>query len=281
MIPRFIAWLQRVFQDPRDKVIRPEPSLPPQPPTLPRPVALGPARETRRLKPMAVPAEGDVFNFHVFPWVTWHGDCLTQDQLIEIAVRKEGEIHTLLLQKISDVSREYPPHHALALEQHLNGRFSQPQPLSYGVMLRWEARVQVRPEGRVQDKLRPYLEQRMEMDSKQYIELHRVQLVDELTRSWSEVLQRLRAQPLTLQAAKLAEQEFAKILAELGEEENAALDKLRALLREASSGHNDLGLYEYAEVFDKLVKQLERRVGTYGAPPVRRQGPTAGNGRPD
>lgn len=280
MIPRFVAWLRRTFQDPGRQMVQPEPSPPPRPSTPLRPVALGPVRETRRLKPMAVPAEGDVFNFHVFPWVTWYGDGMTQDQLIEIVARQEEEIRTLLLQEITDVSRRQPPHHALELEQLLNARFGRPQSLGYGVMLRWEARVQVLPEARVQDKLRPYLEQRMEMDSKQYIELHRVQLVDELTRSWSEVLQRLRAQPYTLQAAKLAEQEFAKILEELGKEENAALDKLRALLKEASSGHNDLGLYEYAEVFDKLVKQLEQRAGTYGAPPVRRQGPAAGNGRP-
>lgn len=280
MIDRVANWFRRAFQDPGHQMVQPEPSLPPRPPAPLRPAALGPARETRRLKPMAVPAEGDVFNFHVFPWVTWHGDGLTQDQLIEIADRQEGEIRTLLMQEISDVSRTYLPHHALALEQHLNGRFSQPQSLGYGVMLRWEARVQVLPEGRVQEKLRPYLEQRMEMDSDQYLKLRRAELVDELTQRWSEVLQRLRNQPFTLQAAKLAEQEFAKIIEELGKKESDALEKLRVLLKDASSGHNDLGLYEYAEVFDKLVKQLEQRAGTYGASPVRHQGPTAGNGRP-
>jgi hypothetical protein len=64
---------------------------------------------------------------------------------------------------------------------------------------------------------------------------------------------------------------------ELKDQEQELLKDLQALLRDAGRGHSTLGWYEYAETYEKLIKEYQDRYDLHSAS----QSPdgTPGNGR--
>jgi hypothetical protein len=276
MIDRFFKWFRGTPPGPDG--MRPTTVI--SPPSPPAPAPLGDFRVCRSLPVMTVPAEGDVFQFHVHPVVAWRGDNITYEQLRQMADSQEQWIVGELRHHVMEHSRRYGPHQALELERYLNDGFRRYEPKTYGVAVRWQAKVRVHPEDRVREKLRPYIERRIEMDNDQCLHLRRVELVDELTRRWSEALGELHGKPFTTQAAKLAEVEFAKIIGDLKAEEQGLFDGLKDLLEKAGRGHRELGLFEYAETYDKLIKEYRQRIDMLTESRPQPPDPAAGNGRP-
>jgi ribosomal protein L36 len=214
--------------------------------------------ETKRFQPFFVPAQGDVFDFEVTLKITWRGSSVTRDQLREMATRDQHRVYWTLRNRIVDVSRNFQPHRALDLERQLNETLDQTQ--KECALVRRKAKVRVLPEERVREKLRPYWERRIEMDSDHELRLHRLEQVHKLTREWSEVLEQLHQKPFAVPGAKLAEKELATIMEDVTREEQRLLKELLGLLEKASRGHSTLGLYEYAETYDKLMKEWQRQV---------------------
>ncbi len=233
---------------------------PPSPETTTQPPEqTGNHQEIQRFRTIDAPAKGDVFNFEIQVTIIWHGEGVTRAQLKELVATQKSQIFWKLHRRVTEVARGFPPHEALELEQQLREQFAQSQNIDESVLVRWEAKFRVLPEERVRERLRPYWESRIELDSKHDLDLRQAEHVDKLTRRWSEVLEQLHGKRFSVEAAQLAQGEFAKIMKELKDQEEDLFKDLLALLRDAARGHSTLGLYEYAQTYEKLIEEFGRR----------------------
>jgi hypothetical protein len=257
-----VEWVRRAWDALAGGGHPPSPTSTTQPPEQ-----IGNYQEIQRFRPIDAPAKGDVFKFEIKMTIIWHGEGITRAQLKELVATQKSQIFWKLHRRVTETARGFPPHEALELEQELRDQFAQPQTLDESVLLRWEAKFRVLPEERVREKLRPYWESRIELDSQHALDLRQVELVDKLTRRWSEVLEHLHGKRFTVEAARLAEGEFAKIMKELKDQEKDLFKDLQELLKDAARGHRTLGLYEYAQTYEKLIEEFGRRYEMFTAPP--------------
>ncbi|HEY3504204.1 MAG TPA: hypothetical protein VGN37_15645 [Actinocatenispora sp.] len=92
--------------------------------------------------------------------------------------------------------------------------------------------------------------------------MRRTDLVDRLSRRWSEILEKLREQPLITQAAQLTEEEFATVMTRFKETRRSDLTEIHDLLEKAMSDSKGLGIggFEWAESVDRNLRMLLREL---------------------
>jgi hypothetical protein len=218
--------------------------------------------------PILLPAEGDTFDFGVRPVFTWHSEGLTTQELDSWIARLSSKARRTLSDTAADVARSFPPHRARELEARLNQDL-QDRSWSHTedrVTLRYEVRVRVEPDERVREQMRPFWEKRIRMECEHELDRRRAELVDELTQKWSSILEKLHEDPLTSHAARLGEEQFAKVFGEFVADRKQGIQQIIELLREAVKQQNTLGLgpSEYTRSWDAALEALLRQYGLDG-----------------
>jgi len=237
-----------------------------KPPDVPEPARPGPLIERRRAsQPLTVPAQGGAFDFLVFPSYTWRSEGLIEDALHSWIDYYGARVRNGVRECAVDLAREHPPHHVSEFQAQLNER------LAVGdwrferdsAQLVCQVHGRVAPDERVRDRLQPYWEKVIEMETAHQLAIRRAELVRELAELWSNVLKELRGNPLTVHAARLTEGEFAEVFERLVSERQETTRELIRVLESAINGHRAVGLsqYEFIEGFDHLLKMLKKQEG--------------------
>ncbi|HEY3010319.1 MAG TPA: hypothetical protein VGJ63_19965 [Micromonosporaceae bacterium] len=254
------SWLRRVFRGEEEPDVLPPPPPPPGELTVRR----------RGPQPIAAPAMGDAFSFHVYADYAWQSTGLYQDELRVSIERHTPEVHNGLRELVVNAAREFPPHHVPQLQARLDEALaSRLWRFDRDVRtLACKAQVRVAPDDRVRQRLQPYWEKVIEMECEHELGMRRAELVEKLTKRWSEVLEELRDKPLTPHAARLAEEQFAAVFERLITERHDALQEVIQILQDASRDHRDSGLgqNEIVQTYDSVLRAV-RRLYDLGDPP--------------
>lgn len=244
---------------------------PPEPEEEEPPGAL--SRRKDVLDPIEVPALGDAFNFRIGGVFTWYSEGLTPDQLEYWMSRYTPRARRTLREATADVARTYGPHQASELQDELNQSLAAKSwsQTEDGVTLRYTVRVRVDPDERVREQLRPFWEKRIQMEAEHELGKRRADLVDELTQKWSTILERLEEDPHNRHAARLSEEEFARVLGDFVTERREGIRQIIDLLRDAVNRHGtlDLGPSEYTRAWDAALRSFQRQYGVDGNGAVR------------
>ena len=217
-----------------------------------------------------MPADGDVFDFEVYPIYVWTGNQMPVEELGHLAERYGAWARRLVRDRTAEIARRYAPHRANDLERKLNEWFAGKNWTCHGegAVFRLGVHLRVRPDQRVRDQLRPYWEQRIKMECNHELDRLRANLVDRLTEEWSTVLQKLQQNPSMAHAARLTEEQFATVLGQFTAERKESVRDILALLQEALRKHDLLGLgpSEYTEAWDAALRAFQKEYGLQTRP---------------
>jgi hypothetical protein len=216
-------------------------------------------------EPIPLLAEGDAFNFRVFPTYMWRGYAHSRDELWDEILQLRGHARRKAVQLLRPIARTFAPHRARELEIAVNKRtdddwwtISQ-QGRTYWVNLA----VRAEPDELVQEQMRPYWEARIKAECDHELGLQRARQADELTRRWSTIFDNLEKDPRAAHAAKLSAEDFAAVFGSFIDARQKTVRDLLRLLRDAVDGHGEAGLgpSEYTRAWDAALKAFEHQYG--------------------
>ncbi len=210
---------------------------------------------------------GDVFEFRASLALSWRSTGLTETTLQDAIECHRDLARSAVCELFSRLAHRYDPQSAFELERELNAELGK-QDFTYEVhrtTVSCSARARVALDRDVREALRGPLLARMGMEFKHDNGMRRADLVDELTRHWSKVIDRLSGDPLVTPAAKLTEQEFAGVIGDLavggtghGPSEIAQLIEI---LEKVYKGPPSGGDYEWSESIGLSIRALSKRLG--------------------
>ena len=215
--------------------------------------------------PLRLLGGGDAFEFMVFPTYEWRGKARDRDELIEWTTSLRGRASRCAAHVLRPIARTFEPHQArdfeIAANQRTNDEWWTIRSEGHAYGLGFSVRVE--PDERVQEQMRPYWEARIKAECDHQLGLQRARQVDELTRHWSLILDRLEKDPRTIHAAMLSEKEFATVFSTFVSGRQKEVRDLLDLLRTAVNTHGDVGLgpSEYTRAWDRALKAFQRQHG--------------------
>ena len=216
-------------------------------------------------EPVRLLADGDAFQFRVYPTFEWRGLAQSRDDLVAATSPLMGRARRTLANVLRPMARSFEPHRAREFETAANKRadgqswtiHDEGRGYSLGFT------VTVQPDELVQEQLRPYWEARIKSECDHKLGLQRARQVDQLTRQWSIILDQLEQDPRTLHAAQLSEADFARVFGMFVDGRRKEVHDLLDLLRNAVNAHGDVGLgpSEFTRAWDQALKMYQRRHG--------------------
>jgi hypothetical protein len=245
---RFGDWLRSVF----------EPDPPPPPPAPPQL-----ACRQEAVEPLFAVAQGDAYDFEVYITLQWRVAAYLPEGLEYRTSRLAARARRTVLSAILPVARDHAPHRARELETALNRQLAGRtwQLVEDEIAFVFSATVRVVPDQLVRERLRPYWQDRIEMECRHELGLQRAELVNRLTQAWSEVFARMDHDPRTMHAARLSEAEFAQVFREFVTERGQSAHRLAELLETALRQHADIGMppSEFTAAWDEALKAFRRQ----------------------
>ncbi|ADD40938.1 hypothetical protein [Stackebrandtia nassauensis] len=209
--------------------------------------------------PLYVAAIGGVFDFTVDCTLVWKSRDYTARRLrIEIPKCEERAIEDIEY-RVLEMGHRFHAEQSEALEAALTREFRS----SAGTFTSRRGRIQCLPHVRVnidpdvRQTLRPNHLRRLQLDGEHTNNMRRADLVDTLSRRWSDLLGNIKDEPLIAHAAALTDEEFADVIKEMNARRQLHSYELLDLLREANERAGDLkmGAFEWAQAFDRALKQ--------------------------
>lgn len=209
--------------------------------------------------PMYVPAVGGVFDFTVECTLVWTTRDYSERQL-RIAIPRCVERSTEDVEfRVLRMSHRFHAEQSEALESALAEEFRH-RPCRFKSrrgLIQCSPQLRVSIDQDVRDTLRPNHLQRLHLDGEHTNNMRRADLVDTLSRRWSDLLGNIKDEPLIAHAAALTDEEFALVIKEMNKNRQLHTEELLDLLREANERAGDLrmGAFEWAQAFDRALKQ--------------------------
>jgi hypothetical protein len=215
--------------------------------------------------PVRALGEGDAFEFEVYPTLFWRGTAGSVEELDARAAELRPRAMRTVRNFVLPIARDHAPHRARKLEAEINQRV---EAKSWrfdhsGDVFHLSFSVRIVPEEQIREQLRPYQERRIRMECEHALGIQRAKQVDELTRHWSKILDKLDQDPRTIHAAKLSEADFAAVFGDFVKGRQEGLHDLLGLLRMAVKTHGDVGLgpSEYTRAWDRALRAFQRQHG--------------------
>lgn len=223
-------------------------------------------------QPMNVSAVGDVFEFELIPLLRWTSSEMSLDALKERAVVHEAAARGKLLRQASAIARTHEATAPAALEQAVNRELRKGW-CFYDMMglIHCRPSVRVRIDPILRDHLRPYQLEELRLREEHQIAELRAENAEALTEVWLQVIRRLELiselgpverQFLVPFAAKLSNGvSLAVTMSELKKARRDGINELAAVLRTAVGSHERIGLFEFANAYDKALSGFCRQMG--------------------
>ena len=218
-----------------------------------------------RSEPLHLLAEGDAFSFRVYVTYDWRGHAVSREELQGYAELLGARARKIATLRLRPIARDFPPHRARQLEERINKETGDNwQRLTDGERQFWFAMtVRAEPDEEVVAHMRPYWAERIKVECDHELGLQRARQADKLTRIWSDIFERLESDPRATHAAKLTEEEFARVFGDFVGTRRQAVQDLLELLRTAVKGHQDVGLgpSEFTSAWDEAIKAFQKQHG--------------------
>ena len=220
-------------------------------------------------QPLAIPAQGEAYDFEVQVEATWTGAASDLDALHARSSQQAEGVRQAVRDKIWQVGRMFAPHEALKAERAMTQEL--PSELCFtdtDGSLRCNVKVRVRPDARVVQHLLPFSQRYLDSVSNQVLQLKRADHAEELAARWREVLSGFVGQDvgdLVLPyAAQLTDKSFAASVIGLETDRRTARAELAEVLDRAAKSHTRVGLFEFAETYETALQAFRRSQGLVG-----------------
>ncbi|GAA1020733.1 hypothetical protein Aple_055260 [Acrocarpospora pleiomorpha] len=224
--------------------------------------------------PVILSSAGNVFSFHVIPHFIWAGR-MSMDRLKNFSDQWQAQARSDLLRRIWPISRDFQPIDLAGVELKINESLA---PWCYDTEhgeLRCTPSVRVLLDPAVRERVLPLEGRRLELAVEHSLGLLKAGHVRERVEAWLEVVRSLEhlatlgpdeRRLLAPAVAALVDGEFARVMQSLAAtREQRSLD-LITVLTQASGNHGQLGLYEFADAYDKAVRSFCKQAGiSYGS----------------
>jgi hypothetical protein len=236
----------------------------------------GPYEPPAEPTPLVVPGAGDVFDFHVTVHLSWQGPPdypLSYERAEELSRLYRDTAMNSVLKLVWRLARDLDPLYPAHAENEMNAHPEVRRGFCFGDE---RGKVQCLPTLRIHldPKLRehktPFEVQRLGVVEQHLLSATRDELVRNRTESWLRGFQQLEMfeqlgkperQFLLPFAASMADNDFAKVSLAMAQTRLVRYEELIDLLKAASKGHQGLGLFEFADAFDKALQAFCRQAG--------------------
>jgi hypothetical protein len=254
--PRPSVW-QRIKRWFVGDPVSPTPVLPPPPPPPPVEVKYRPPEQNTSA---AALAKGEVYEFRVFADVEWSTNAMSYHELVRQAGLRAATVTDDVRRRVWDEARRHAPHEAAEAEREIRKKLgSWCYETDHGT-IRCEPTVRVLPDVRVQKHLTPYVLRSISEDREAALGHERAALLEKLVARWREVLLELRVSPVTLSAAQLSDQSLANVLGGLANHRRGSTLELVQVLEQATKDHEQLGMFEFAEMYATAIAAFRRQM---------------------
>jgi plasmid stabilization system protein ParE len=203
-------------------------------------------RPTQPGKPIVALSRGEVYEFQIFADLEWSSDAMRYSELTRKAEEYTASAGDDLRRRVWQTARRFGPHEAAKTEAELRSTLGN-----------WCYDTDA---GRVREHLTPYVLREITADSEAALSRQRIALVREFVASWSILLTELGVSPVKLAAAAMTDGGFATMLGQLAERRRLSAKELVDVLGQASNDHEQLGMYEFAELYATAVAAYRRQM---------------------
>jgi hypothetical protein len=213
---------------------------------------------------LVAPADGGLFEFSVDYELIWSATVPTQAELTSLVNEFAESAEHKLRTAIWSVGRQNSAFRPDEAEEAMNDALMDLEPswcYGQGTKVACRARVFVRPDQRVVERWLPAWQRMAEMDAEHKVSLLRLDIVGDLLPRWRDLLDLFDGDPAAVQAARLVEADLAKVLASLSQQRTTTTAQLTEVLRDAANAHQHVGLFEFANAYDKALRSFERQAG--------------------
>ncbi|HEY3465610.1 MAG TPA: hypothetical protein VGL47_10795 [Amycolatopsis sp.] len=213
---------------------------------------------------LVAPAEGGLFEFSVDYELIWSASVPTQAKLTSMVDEFADSAEHKLRTAIWPVGRRKSPFRPDEAERTMNEALRELAPnwcYGQGNTVSCRAQVFVRCDPRIVERWLPAWQRMAEMDAEHKVSLLRLDIVGDLLPRWRDLLDRFDGDPAAVQAARLVDEDLAKVLASLSQQRRTTAEHLVGVLGGAAHAHRHVGLFEFANAYDKALRSFERQAG--------------------
>ncbi|MFE2292671.1 hypothetical protein [Streptomyces sp. NPDC059452] len=221
--------------------------------------------------PMTVAARDDVFEFHLTPHFRWRSTEMSFEELGERAAALEEPARRELLRRAWGIARSYDPADPVAAEEAINRRLGEAWCYTEDKgVISCRASVRVRSDPALRDHVRPFRLTELRMREEHRLGELKAQHAAALTEIWIDVVTTLEMtdepgaverQFLAPFVAPLADRDFAATMKALRETRRTGTEALARVLGQAAKEHDQVGLYEFANAYDKALSSFCKQMG--------------------
>ncbi|MFB6848187.1 hypothetical protein ACFCXS_25520 [Streptomyces sp. NPDC056373] len=223
--------------------------------------------------PLAMAARDDVFSYEVFPTFQWNSSAMSRETLKERVVHHEATAREELLRVGWSAARDCDPADPVAAESAINKKLSIDGNWCFDDtegLIRCTPSVRVRVDPALREHVLPHRLHELTLRETQRLGLIRAERARELTEAWLKVISDLeligeldahQRRLLVPFAATLADQDFRKVMEGLRRQRRTSVDALITTLEGARGAHQEAGLFEFADAYDKAISAFRREMG--------------------
>ncbi|GGS07839.1 hypothetical protein GCM10010269_53600 [Streptomyces humidus] len=233
---------------------------------------------------LLVPAAGDMFDFRLLPYFRWTCSTLSYTELRERVSGLEPGARAKLVRRAWTVSRHHPPEDPAGVEKAINREVRPGWCYNDGKHMIWcRPKVGVRLDPALRDLVQPFRLTERRMREEHELRRLKAEQARALTGVWLDVIAGLEElgelrpstdgapakrelNPAQLQflvpfASVLADKEFATMMGGLQEARQSGTRVLADVLAEATRNHERVGLFEFANAYDKALSSFCQHMG--------------------
>ncbi|MFJ4538559.1 hypothetical protein ACIP39_21765 [Streptomyces tibetensis] len=223
--------------------------------------------------PLAMAARDDIFSYEVFPTFQWNSSAMSRETLKERVVHHEATAREELLRVGWSAARDCDPADPVAAESAINKKLSIDGNWCFDDtegLIRCTPSVRVRVDPALREHVLPHRLHELTLRETQRLVLIKAERARELTEAWLKVISELeligeldahQRRLLVPFAATLADQDFRKVMEGLRRQRRTSVDALITTLEGARGAHQEAGLFEFADAYDKAISAFRREMG--------------------
>ncbi|REK91622.1 hypothetical protein DY245_03170 [Streptomyces inhibens] len=220
---------------------------------------------------LTVAARGDVFTFELLPHFRWSSQEMTLDSLRERAALHEEAARGKLLRRAWPIARTCDPADPVAAEKAIN------KELRGGWcyndekgLIRCRPSVRLRIDPALREHVLPFHLAELRLTEEHRLGELKAGQVQARTERWLRVMSELELlgtlgpaerRLLVPFAAALADEDFFKVMQALKNTRRNGAEALAQVLTDATRNHEQVGLFEYANAYDKALSEFCRQMG--------------------
>jgi hypothetical protein len=222
---------------------------------------------------MVIASRGDVFNLHLIPYFRWTSSDMPFEVLAQRSARYVEPARGRLLREVWRTVRRFGPNDVAAAEEAVNSLTELRRGWCYhderGVV-RCRPTVRVTLDPRLREHTLPLELERLRLDFAHQYAMADAEQIETRTERWLHAVKKLEQIPelgpvqrqfLAPFCALMADERFAVTMTAVADLRAERTDDLLTVLQQAGKDHEGVGLFEFANAYDKAVSAFAQQMG--------------------